>query len=114
MAGQREAHTAARTHERYETGRKGLELKTSDSRNRCSRSHDIGLRGGAGAGAGDFGDSERDGDGWRAAVPHLARNRGSGRRRRAAVHGWENTRRAEERRLAWEQGRESADEGTDW
>lgn len=29
------------TYERYETGRKGLELKTSDSMNRCSRSHDI-------------------------------------------------------------------------
>lgn len=29
------------TYDRYETGRKGLELKTSDSRNRCNKSHDI-------------------------------------------------------------------------
>lgn len=33
------------TYERYETERKGFELKTSDSRNRWSRSHDIGQRG---------------------------------------------------------------------
>lgn len=41
-------HRARRrdTYDRYETGKKGFELKTSDSRNRCSRSHDIGGVGG--------------------------------------------------------------------
>lgn len=72
------------THERYETGRKGFELKTSDSRNLCSRSHDIGLRGGASDE--DKAEATRDGDGWRAAVPHLAGNRRSCRRQ-AALHG---------------------------
>lgn len=33
------------TYERYETGRKGSELKTSLSRNLLSRSHDIGYEG---------------------------------------------------------------------
>ena len=44
------------TYDRYETGKKGFELKTSDSRNRCSRSHDIGGVGGIGAG--------KDNRGW--------------------------------------------------
>jgi hypothetical protein len=54
------------THERYETERKGFWLKTSLSRNRFSKSQDIGCDGVRGAAGGGRKETISDGGGGRA------------------------------------------------